>query len=76
MKPKLVLAAVLVAAAVPVLAHHSFAAEYDDKKPVTLKGVVTKVEWMNPHSHFFMDVTDDKGNTAEQELRIRVGAAS
>jgi len=48
-------------AAVPVLAHHSFAAEYDTKAPVTLKGVVTKVEWLNPHAYFYMDVKDEGG---------------
>jgi hypothetical protein len=45
-------------------AHHSFGAEYDAAKPVTLTGVITKVEWTNPHSYFFMDVKDDKGNVA------------
>src|SRR5689334_22931787 len=39
-------------------AHHSFAAEYDGKKPTTLSGTVTKVEWTNPHVHFFLDVKD------------------
>jgi len=44
----------------PALAHHSFAAEYDRSKAVTLTGRVTKVEWMNPHVYFYMDVADDK----------------
>jgi hypothetical protein len=52
---------VLLAQAAPVMAHHSFAAEYDEKKPVTLKGVVTKVEWTNPHARFYVDVKDDHG---------------
>ena len=51
----------MLAAVAPVWAHHSFAAEYDSKKPVTLKGVVTKVDWTNPHVYFYIDVTDDAG---------------
>jgi hypothetical protein len=58
------LAAVWITAA-PAFAHHSFAAEYDGEKPITLKGVVTKVEWENPHMHFYLDVTDEKGKVEE-----------
>ena len=43
------------------LAHHSFAAEYDANKVIELKGVVTKIEWTNPHVRFYMDVRDEKG---------------
>src|ERR1700730_2631494 len=53
---------VLCGSAIPLLAHHSFGAEYDATKPITLTGVITKVEWTNPHSHFYLDVADDKGN--------------
>ena len=42
--------------------HHSFAAEYDAKKPVTLKGTVSKVEWTNPHARFYVDVKDAAGH--------------
>jgi hypothetical protein len=45
----------LALGALPILAHHSFAAEYDDTKPVKFAGVVTKVEWMNPHIWFYVD---------------------
>ena len=58
------LAAALLAVATMLPAHHSFGAEYDATKPVTLTGVITKVDWTNPHSYFFLDVKDTKGNVA------------
>jgi hypothetical protein len=51
-----------------LLAHHSFGAEYDATKPVTLKGVITKIDWTNPHSYFLIDVRDEKGNVANWKL--------
>jgi uncharacterized protein DUF6152 len=58
------MAALLILAAAPVLAHHSFEAEYDEKKPVSLHGTVSKMDWMNPHIWVHINVKDDKGNVA------------
>ena len=56
--------------AVPVLAHHSFGAEYDADKPIELKGVVTRVEWMNPHARFYVDVKDENGQVTNWNLEL------
>ena len=53
----------LLIGAVPLSGHHSFAAEYDGDKPVTVTGVVAKIDWMNPHIYFYVDVKDEKGVT-------------
>lgn len=54
-------AGLLVAGSVTAYAHHSFAAQYDSNKPVKMAGVVTKLEWTNPHVYIFIDVTDKAG---------------
>jgi len=54
-------ALVAVLATVPVVAHHAFSAEFDAKRPVKLRGTVTKMEWINPHSWIHIDVKDAKG---------------
>ena len=53
--------AVAVATTIPLAAHHSWTADYDAKKPVTVQGVVTKIEWTNPHTHFYIEAKDEKG---------------
>jgi hypothetical protein len=72
MKAKFVIltAAFGILAALPVLAHHSFAAEYDSAKPVELKGKVTQVEWTNPHARFYVDVTDANGKVTNWNLEL------
>jgi hypothetical protein len=60
-KIPVLLAGLNLLAAIPLPAHHSFAAEFDAKQRVTVKGVVTKVEWTNPHTYFYVDVKGESG---------------
>ena len=61
----------LLAAAVPVVAHHSFAAEYDSTKPVKLTGAVTRVDWQNPHAYFYIGVKDaESGRVANWAFEL------
>ena len=69
LKNVVVVVAGMLIVAVPILAHHSFAAEYDSSKPVKLTGTVTKVEWLNPHARFYVDVKD-AGATINWELEL------
>jgi hypothetical protein len=70
----MVSAAALMAAAVPVSAHHSFSAEFDSKKQVTLEGKVFMMEWVNPHSWLHIDVTKPDGTT--ERWKVEGGSPS
>jgi hypothetical protein len=69
--PAVVLAMTLFPA-MPLIAHHSFNAEYDGTKPITLKGVVTKMEWINPHAWITIDVKGPDGQVVT--WRVEAGA--
>lgn len=57
-------------ASLPVLAHHSFAAEYDSKKPIELKGTLTSLEWVNPHAWIHMEVKDQNGKVTKWDCEL------
>ena len=55
----------------PAMAHHSFEAEYDTNRTANLTGIVTKVDWVNPHAYIFINTKDDAGAT--KEIRLELG---
>ncbi len=62
--------AVSLALALPLAAHHSFEAEYDFNKTMTVTGTVTKMEWMNPHAHFYVDVKGADGKITNWNMEL------
>ncbi len=68
-RPLALLAAAALASAA-VEAHHSFSAEFDRDKPITLTGTVTKLEWTNPHARIYIDVEDESGNVVNWDFEL------
>ena len=67
---RVMISVLLLCSAASAIAHHSFAAQYDPDQPITLGGIVTKIEWTNPHARFYIDVEDDNGNVINWNLEL------
>ena len=63
--------AFLAIAARPLLAHHAFSSEFDSSKTIVLQGVVTRIDWTNPHVYFYVDVTDENGTVVNWKCETR-----
>src|SRR6185295_19235134 len=70
MRTKFLWSCVVLAVSLPVGAHHAFEAEFDQKKPVKLQGIVKNVEWINPHAWIHLDVKDDGGKMTEWMVEL------
>ncbi len=66
----ILLAGFSLGAHVMALGHHSFAAQYDAGQPITLTGIVTRVQWTNPHARFYVDVEDEDGNVVNWNIEL------
>ncbi|GIT15372.1 MAG: hypothetical protein CM1200mP36_11280 [Gammaproteobacteria bacterium] len=67
---RVTISVLLLCSSAYAVAHHSFAAQYDPDRPITLGGIVTKIEWTNPHARFYIDVEDDSGNVINWNLEL------
>jgi len=70
LRPLVFTAALALVAPASLVAHHSFSAEFDAGKPTKWSGTVTKVEWLNPHTHFYVDVKDDAGKVINWSFEL------
>ncbi len=67
---KIIAVTAILLAGTPALAHHSFAAEYDAQKPITISGIVTKVDWINPHAYIYIETKDEAGKVSNFKIEM------
>jgi hypothetical protein len=70
MRTGILVSLTILISSAPAVAHHSFAAEYDRDRPITITGKVTRLEWTNPHARLYVEALDDEGNTVEWDLEL------